>query len=204
MLTNLPTEWGLVPELRHATPAREPLPPLPRLIRVRTCDGLRRIGVSDLAAGGRKRSSLVGATVALVAIAGCTEGASAHDAGPSRRHGLHAGCPAFDDHRISVVSMEHTAAEARRQAPLVAGADVIEVFPVRIVDPVGRKVGLSSPDAPRNMWVVRVTWHYEPSPGAIGGMGQPTPGAVVTANYVVDDVTLRLAGNLDCRSPLRG
>jgi len=100
--------------------------------------------------------------------------------------------------------MQHTAAEARQQAPLANNAKVFAVLPVRIVDPVAAKIGLPSPDAARKMWVVRAMWHYAPPKGAVGGIGQPTPGAVVTANYVVDDGTLRLAGNLDCRSSLRG
>lgn len=136
-------------------------------------------------------------------VAGCTGSRQPHGAARPAST-ARTGCPAFDTHLVSTESMQHTAAEARRQAPLAKGANVVDVVPVRIVDPVARKVGLPAPDVPRKMWVVRVLWHYDPPPGAIGRIGQPTPGAVVTANYVVDDATLRLAGNLDCRSTLRG
>ena len=143
------------------------------------------------------------ALLAVSLVAGCNGGRKRHTAAPHPVSSARTGCTAFDAHLVSSASMQHTSAEARRQAPLAKGATVLDVVPVRIVDPVATKVGLLAPDAPRKMWVVRVMWHYDPPPGAIGGIGQPSPGAIVTANYVVDDATLRLAGNLDCRSTLR-
>lgn len=152
----------------------------------------------------RGRVGLCGVAIAALAVAGCSASHNPHPAAGKTEPSARADCPVFDKHRVSAESMTHTAAQAQREAPLVRDAEVIEVFPVRIVDPVARKIGLSAPDAERNMWVIRAMWHFKLPPGATGAIGEPTPGAVVTANYLVDDGTLRLAGNLDCRSTLRG
>jgi hypothetical protein len=67
-----------------------------------------------------------------------------------------------------------------------------------VADPIGVKLGL--PATPRIMWVI----YGDDTPGggrAGAGTGTgpyPVPGTVTHSLTLVDDATLKLAGNLDC------
>lgn len=70
------------------------------------------------------------------------------------------------------------------------------------VDPVAIKLGFTSPDQPRLLWQIVGTSVYEPpSHAGLGPAPNPTltPGEILRSLTLVDDATLRLAGNFSCR-----
>lgn len=96
----------------------------------------------------------------------------------------------------------HTAAEAEAvwKNAHVGPSSLTSITLIWAVDPVAIKLGLASPDQPRLLWQIVGTRIYEP-PSHVGPPPDPklTPGEVLRSSTLVDDATLRLAGNFACR-----